>query len=101
MRRLYVLIGVLSLVLAGCSSDGAGSATTEVTTTQSPATTVTTESTEPTQAPAATTSTTLEATGTTSGRPAAPDFTLELGAGGAFTLSEGTKPVYLIFWAEW
>lgn len=101
MRRLYLLIGLLSLVLAGCSSDGAGSATTEISTTQSTATTATTESTEPTQAPAATTSTTLEPTGTTSGRPAAPDFTLELGDGGAFTLSEGTKPVYLVFWAEW
>jgi hypothetical protein len=33
--------------------------------------------------------------------PAAPDFTLELGNGGEFTLSEGTKPVYMIFWAEW
>lgn len=32
---------------------------------------------------------------------AAPDFTLALGAGGAFTLSEQTKPVLIIFWAEW
>jgi thiol-disulfide isomerase/thioredoxin len=31
----------------------------------------------------------------------APDFTLVLGEGGQYTLSEGTKPVYLIFWAEW
>ena len=36
-----------------------------------------------------------------SDRPAAPDFTLELGEGGSFTLSQGEKPVYLIFWAEW
>jgi hypothetical protein len=96
-----MLIGLLSLVLAGCSSDGSGSATTKASTTQSTATTATSESTEPTQGPAATTSTTLEPTGTTSGRPAAPDFTLELGDGGDFTLSEGTKPVYLVFWAEW
>jgi hypothetical protein len=40
-------------------------------------------------------------TSTTSGRPVAPDFTLELGEGGSFTLSEGEKPVYLVFWAEW
>ncbi|MCZ6456200.1 MAG: hypothetical protein O6650_03020 [Actinobacteria bacterium] len=38
---------------------------------------------------------------TDSGRPVAPDFTLVLGEGGQYTLSEGTKPVYLIFWAEW
>lgn len=38
---------------------------------------------------------------TTSDRPLAPDFTLELGDGGSYTLSEGSKPVYLVFWAEW
>jgi hypothetical protein len=31
----------------------------------------------------------------------APDFTLELGDGGSYTLSDGEKPVYLVFWAEW
>ena len=35
------------------------------------------------------------------GRPAAPDFSLELGDGSTFTLSEGAKPVYMVFWAEW
>ncbi len=40
-------------------------------------------------------------TSTTSDRPIAPDFTLSLGGGGSYTLSEGTKPVYMIFWAEW
>jgi len=41
-----------------------------------------------------------ESTGS-SGRPTAPDFTLVLGDGGSFTLSDGEKPVYLVFWAEW
>jgi hypothetical protein len=40
-------------------------------------------------------------TTTLSDRPLAPDFTLALGDGGEFTLSETSKPVYLIFWAEW
>jgi hypothetical protein len=33
--------------------------------------------------------------------PAAPDFTLALGDGGTYTLSEAAKPVYMVFWAEW
>lgn len=33
--------------------------------------------------------------------PAAPDFTLALGDGRSFTLSEESKPVFMIFWAEW
>ena len=31
----------------------------------------------------------------------AADFTLELGTGGTFALSEQTMPVLVIFWAEW
>ena len=31
----------------------------------------------------------------------AADFTLELGGGGTFALSEQTGPVLVIFWAEW
>ena len=38
---------------------------------------------------------------TMSDRPLAPDFTLALADGGEFTLSETSKPVYLVFWAEW
>jgi peroxiredoxin len=34
-------------------------------------------------------------------RDLAPDFTLILADGETFTLSEGTRPVYLVFWAEW
>ena len=33
--------------------------------------------------------------------PPAPDFTLELGGGGTFVLSEQTTPVLIVFWAEW
>ena len=31
----------------------------------------------------------------------APDFTLVLGNGDTFTLSEEQRPVFLLFWAEW
>lgn len=56
----------------------------------------------PTTGPAASTTTPApEETGTTSGREMAPDFTLDLGEGGTYTLSEADKPVYLVFWAEW
>ncbi len=48
-----------------------------------------------------TTTAAANTTQTTSGRPSAPNFTLELGEGGSYTLSEGERPVYLVFWAEW
>ena len=38
---------------------------------------------------------------TTANGATAPDFTLELADGGRYSLYEGDKPVYLIFWAEW
>jgi hypothetical protein len=48
------------------------------------------------------TSTSLpDVTSTSPERPVAPDFTLQLGEGGSYTLSDGEKPVYLVFWAEW
>ena len=31
----------------------------------------------------------------------APHFSLVLGEGGVFTLTEETRPVFLLFWAEW
>lgn len=65
------------------------------TTTPAPATSVPDSQTTNTQPE------TTETTETTSDRPLAPDFTLELADGGTYTLSEGAKPVYLVFWAEW
>ncbi len=46
-------------------------------------------------------STTSSSSTVTEARNAAPDFTLELGDGGTFVLSEEARPVYLVFWAEW
>lgn len=34
-------------------------------------------------------------------RMVAPDFTLALGDGSAFVLSDETRPVFMVFWAEW
>ncbi len=84
MKRFGV---ALVVVVAGCSGGGADvSSTTTISGTANTA--------------AATTSTSVE-TPSTAARESAPDFTLQLGDGGSYTLSEGTKPVYLVFWAEW
>ncbi len=42
-----------------------------------------------------------ETTEPTSDRPVAPDFNLRLADGSTYTLSEGSKPVFMVFWAEW
>lgn len=34
-------------------------------------------------------------------REIAPDFSLNLGDGSTFVLSEETRPVFMVFWAEW
>jgi hypothetical protein len=34
-------------------------------------------------------------------REIAPDFSLLLGDGSTFVLSEETRPVFMVFWAEW
>lgn len=90
---------VLAFVLGGCAS----SADSGTTSRADPTPTSTTESTpDPTEpSDGATTTSQSETTDTTSDRPLAPDFTLALGDGGTYTLSEGASPVYLIFWAEW
>ena len=96
MRRLLPMF----LVVAACSVPGggesgpttAGEASTAVT--EAPAETTPDEATQTTQGAA-------DTTPATSDRPAAPDFSLPLADGGTYTLSEGSKPVYMVFWAEW
>jgi hypothetical protein len=83
MRRRIAPLGLVLVLLGSACGDGAVDETTSSTTT------------------VATTTTTAEPTTTISGRPIAPDFTLQLGDGGSYTLSEGARPVYLVFWAEW
>ncbi len=109
MRRLILLIGTLALVAASCAS-GSDTASSTPDSSESPATTspvtIAPVTTTPVTTSPVTTSPGSEAPATTATSspvdgPAAPDFTLALGDGGEFTLSEEQKPVYLIFWAEW
>lgn len=90
---------MLALVLTACSGDGEAATTTAgPTTTQEPDRATTSIAGD---GAGTTTSAGPDVTTTLSDRPLAPDFTLELGDGGSYTLSEGAKPVYLVFWAEW
>ena len=83
------------LLLAACGGEAAaGSAEGTTSTIGTAPGAEGTATTEP--APVGETATTVEATG-----EVAPDFTLALGEGGTFTLSEENKPVLLVFWAEW
>ncbi len=95
MKRSGVLC-LLVLVVAAC----AGESGTTTSIADPGATTVATSNSTTTLGTGETTSSSGETT-TTSDRELAPDFTLELGDGGTYTLSEGARPVYLVFWAEW
>jgi len=100
MRRASLLIVLLALVAAACSSgvedapftSDSGSVTTSPVTTSPVTTSPVTTSAAGEAAP----STVAPVDG-----PLAPDFTIALGDGGEFTLSAEQKPVYLVFWAEW
>lgn len=101
MRRPILLILGGVFVLTACASSTGDPTTGGVdSTTTSLAIDSSTRPTPPEEATSPSTSV-PGTTGTTSDRPLAPDFTLELGDGGTYTLSEGAKPVYLVFWAEW
>jgi len=100
--RLFLGVVIGASFLAACGPADVGGVVDS--TAPIPQTTVS----EPTPETSATTETTGETPTTiqapdapASDRMVAPDFTLALGSGGAFTLSESEKPVYLVFWAEW
>lgn len=95
VRRCLAIAFVLA-VAGACTGGSAGTSVPE--TFETPEVTTSTVPTTTTTAPEP--STTLQTT-TTSGRLAAPGFTLELGEGGTYALGESDKPVYLVFWAEW
>jgi len=103
MNRSANLLVVLGLVLGAC---GAATTATSIRGAGDPPTTTTTTATRPI------TETTSDVTGDTASSaaerppsgvdgPVAPDFSLVLADGSTFTLSEGSRPVYMVFWAEW
>jgi hypothetical protein len=95
--RMLAVAGAFALAAAACASGGSAGSTTAASTTVGTTTgNPTGEST--TTALGAATSTTLRVR---PDGPAAPDFTLDLGEGGEFSLSREQKPVYMVFWAEW
>jgi len=100
VRRLQLLLATLALVVVACSDAPDSAGTSQPAGSAGAPATSTLPGADGTAAPD-TTESTETPEGTTSDRPLAPDFTLELGDGGSFTLSEGEKPVYLVFWAEW
>jgi len=99
LRKSWIGL-LLVIAVAACAGQSANDSSTA--TQPDPGTLQTTPGT--TSGPGEVTTTPTDAGSTpttTSGRPPAPDFTLQLGDGGSYTLSEGSKPVYLVFWAEW
>ncbi|MGD2059378.1 MAG: hypothetical protein PVF87_00795 [Acidimicrobiia bacterium] len=103
MRRHSILALFAVVLISACSQQGADPTgnTTPTTTTGDAVGMPDDSGATATTAPAPTTTAPSDTTQATSDRPVAPDFNLELGEGGSYTLSEGAKPVYLVFWAEW
>ena len=109
--KAVALAVVLALLAVACGDDAAETASTEAppetqaSTTSAPAATTSPSTAATTSSVAGdTTPTEATTTSTTQARPEgdpAPDFTVALGEGGSFTLSEEQKPVYMVFWAEW
>ena len=97
MRRSIVLLALLT----ACAGTGAATTTTESPGGDSVGTVSPDTDTTVTGGTSDSTAGSEGTTTTDSGRERAPDFTLQLGEGGSYTLSEGAKPVYMIFWAEW
>jgi hypothetical protein len=109
-QRLASLLIGFTLVVAACG----GGATDTATPAESSSTIGTGDSASDTAVPStepqtpAVTGQTDETAQTATERPApdptreiAPDFDLLLSDGSTFVLSEETRPVFMVFWAEW
>ena len=105
-RTVAMLIG-LALVVAACgggATDAASPAETSPPEAAGQTTAVpeaepgTTPATEPGAEPS---TTSAERPAPDPNREIAPDFNLLLADGSTFVLSEETRPVFMVFWAEW
>ena len=106
MRRTLLILAVVSLAAVSCGDGSSVPLDAGTTSTTGVAADSTTSSTDasipPTTGSSGSPPSTSSPTSTVADdRPVAPDFVLELGSGGTFVLSEETRPVYLVFWAEW
>ena len=107
MKRLLLLLA-LALLAAACAS-GTSDTTTTVAAIPSGVTELTSPATVPSTPPSTSAEAPTDGPPGTEGEPekplpegpVAPDFTTVLASGESFTLSEATKPVYMVFWAEW
>jgi len=105
MRRLLVVLVVVVAACGGTSSVANDLPVDEVASStaatsggvgQEPATEA--------PAPVAATSSTAATSDTTREKPdgpPAPEFVLALGDGGEFSPSSESRPIYMVFWAEW
>ena len=110
MKRFAMFLALLT-VAAACSSTDDAAPTADVAPAADAATTATTAA-PAEEVPAEDSDATRDSMGDSGASlvpnatiapegPDAPDFTMTLGDGGSFTLSEEAKPVYMIFWADW
>ena len=91
-RPVWAVLAAIVVFSASCGSEG-GETATESVAGGSDQTTL--------SAPEVRSETTAAASQPESSGQQAPEFTLELGEGGTFVLSEQTTPVLIMFWAEW
>ena len=99
--RLGILLALV-LVLAACtgateSGTTVGSSTTSVAAVPA----ATTEAVPPTTAAPSGDGTTTTRPAPNPDRQLAPDFSLTLSDGTVYQLANETRPVYMVFWAEW
>lgn len=113
-RTLLFLVAAFALLVAACASPSTTSDTNAPSTTAAPSSTAAGDDSmdSDTSDTSGTTGAQDEGSDTTSSTsgdrpppegPAAPDFTLALGADRSeeFVLSQEVTPVFMVFWAEW
>ena len=87
MRRLLVVLALVATACGGVDVSQSGSPSEPVVDGRPDSTSAADEATG-------------EAGDSADGRPA-PEFVLALGEGGEFSPSYESRPIYMVFWAEW